>query len=241
MTPRPAACVALLGAWALAGCSLLYDWGAEIGGGADAAPRPADAAAPAADAACSGAGCATPDAGVSAAGCADGEREGFVDLAAQPDVAGCAGGFTEPGLRIAAAPACGRGAGDDGINPDGVGCNASDLCAAGWQVCASAAAVAAASASGTCEGLVPDDVPLFFATRQSGPGGAECGDGANDLFGCGTLGAAPAASCAPLDRFSNDLCVDLGAPWSCGADGLAEADTVTKPGPTAGGVLCCRD
>ena len=182
----------------------------------------------------------TPDDGLCAVGCADGEREGFVDVEAEPNIAGCSGGFAVAGLLADAAPACGRAGGDDGEVPDGAGCGATDLCGAGWHVCLTPGQVQ--SAGGDCAGSTPEGAPaLFFATRQSGPGGAECGAGANDLFGCGNLGLATAASCAPLDRFSNDLCAAIGAPWACGADGLNEANNVTKGGPDGGGVLCCRD
>jgi len=240
VSARPATWVVLAAAVALAGCSFIYDWDAEIRAGIDAAPPSArDAAPPAADAACATCG---PDAGVNRSGCADGEREAFVDVAAQPAIAGCAGGFTVPGLLNEAAPSCNRLAGDDSAAPGGAGCNASDLCAAGWHVCRTPAEVAAASSSGTCAGAVPANAPAqFFAIRQSGPGSADCGEGANDIFGCGTLGIAPGNTCAPLDRFSNDQCIELAAPWSCGDDNIAEALNVTKPGPAAGGVLCCRD
>lgn len=175
-------------------------------------------------------------------GCADGEREGFLDQAAHPDVAACAGGFAEPGLFASVSPACARAAGDDGSAPDGAGCNVADLCAVGWHVCVGAAEVGARAPGGCGDAVGAPDAQVFFITRQSGPGGATCGAGANDLFGCGSLGVAAAdPSCAPLDRFSNDLCAALPAPWSCGADGAAEADQVAKPGVDAGGVLCCHD
>jgi hypothetical protein len=157
-------------------------------------------------------------------------------------IAACAGGFSLPGVLNEMPPACGRTAGDDGANPGGAGCNAMDLCAAGWHVCASPADVTASSGGRGCAGSVSlASPPSFFATRQSGPGGAACGAGANDLFGCGNLGAVPAASCQPLDVFSGDLCASIGPPWTCGLDGLAEAVNVSKAGPDGGGVLCCRD
>ncbi len=170
-------------------------------------------------------------------GCADGEREGFTDAAAYPHVAACAGGFALPGLRTTIAPACERAAGDDGAVPDGAGCNVADLCADGWHVCVGAAEVGARTAN-SCAAAGDG----FFVTRQSGPGGAACGDGANDIFGCGAVGQAVTdASCAPLDRFSFDLCSALPAPWSCGADGAVEADAVAKAGADAGGALGCRE
>ena len=206
----------------------------------DEAPAGPDggAAAPAADAA--------PDDGADeaavAAGCADGEREGFLDQAAHPDIAACAGGFAEPGLFDSVTPACARAAGDDGGVPDGAGCNVADLCVVGWHVCVGAAEVGARAPGGCGPATATPEAQVFFVTRQSGPGGATCGTGANDLFGCGSLGVAAAdASCAPLDRFSNNLCAALPEPWSCGTDGAAEADLVSKPGAAAGGVLCCKD
>jgi hypothetical protein len=116
-----------------------------------------------------------------------------------------------------------------------------DLCQAGWHVCATPAEVAAKAGAGGCTGAAP--AGTFFVTRQSGNGLAQCAaTGANDLFGCGGTGAAPdAPTCAPLDRFSNDLCAALPAGWACGADGLNEANNVTKPTSDGGGVLCCRD
>jgi hypothetical protein len=120
-----------------------------------------------------------------------------------------------------------------------VGCSVEDLCAAGWHVCAGASEVAQRSPAGCAPAA---SVPgLFFATRQSGPGDAPCGAGANDIFGCGSLGAVPDTGCAPLDRFGHNLCSSLGPPWSCPGDEWGEANTVAKPDAGGGGVLCCRD
>lgn len=192
-------------------------------------------------------------------GCADGTREGFVDPSAFPDVAGCAGGFQVPGILGPGVPACGSLAGDDSANPGGAGCSAADLCGAGFHVCRSSAELLSLSAGG-CAGITSEP-GLFFVTRQSGPGCGICALGssvspacgncecvsdclqndltANDLFGCGTAGAST-SSCGAFDRFSNNMCSSLPAPWSCGADGCNEAHALVKPGPGAGGVLCCR-
>lgn len=196
-------------------------------------------------------------------GCADGSRDAFRDRARFPRIAGCAGGFVNAGLSRESSPTCGRAAGDDGPNPSGTGCSATDLCAPGWHVCRSASDVASHSPNG-CEGARDAEGESFFATRQTGPGcghcatgsdttcdGASCRSGcaqttrtSNDIFGCGTLGgASQASSCAPLDRFSNNLCSALAPPWRCDGDpnGLFESDLVVKPGPERGGVLCCAD
>jgi hypothetical protein len=174
-------------------------------------------------------------------GCADGTREAFASLAEFPDIAACAGGWSVPGLLAVASPACGREAGNASPNPTGSGCNVADLCQVGWHVCATAAEVAARTAGAGCAGAAAGQ-DAFYAVRQSGPGGAECGVGANDLFGCGDQGASPdMASCAPLDRFSGDLCAELPLTWQCGQDGGDEANAVTKIASEGGGVLCCRD
>ncbi len=222
----------------------------------------------------------------STVGCADGQREGFVDVGSYPDIAGCSGGWTSPGIMAghsamapacpqlpdiadSTRPACGRGAGDDGNSPGGDGCTVSDLCAAGWHVCTTASEVALRAPRGCRDATRPNDAPLFFATRQSSSGCAVCAIGlrtgpecnpaactpgclqtpalSNDVFGCGNFGA-PVSGCGPLDRFSDNLCTAMvGSPWSCNAPtptddtGLCEGYTVVKPGPSHGGVLCCRD
>ncbi|WP_434388703.1 Kelch repeat-containing protein [Melittangium boletus] len=214
-------------------------------------------------------------------GCADGQREGFVDSSRYPNIAGCSGGWSIPGVLVSTpgfepycsqqpmndtlTPACARGAGDDGSNPSGAGCNVADLCAPGWHVCANEPEVATNSPTGCSGATRAGDPALFFATRQSGTGYGVCASGTgtgpecnsstgaygclqttrtgNDLFGCGNLGAAPATTCGVLNRFSNNTCMDLGSPWDCGGAPAeyCETQAVKKPSPGRGGVLCCRD
>jgi hypothetical protein len=179
------------------------------------------------------------------AGCADGSREGFIDRAAFPMIAGCAGAWALPGVKTVAAPACARQAGNNGANPDGAGCNVSDLCATGWDVCPGRVAVQNRIGSHSCN-EVTTDAQTFFATRQSGPGGNVCSSAlqdVDDVFGCGTMGmAAEPASCAPLLVDSGNDCSSLkGMPgaWSCAnpdeALNITKADAVV-----GGGVLCCQ-
>jgi hypothetical protein len=214
-------------------------------------------------------------------GCADGQREGFVDQTKYPNIAGCSGGWSIPGVLVSTpgfapacpgiptydtlTPACARGAGDDGSNPNGSGCNVADLCAPGWHVCNTAQEVADRSPTGCDGATVAGDPLLFFATRQSSTGCGVCATGtstsdscnstscvagclqttrtSNDLFGCGNLGAATPTACGALNRFSNNLCGSLGSPWSCidNGSGLCEAYVIQKPNPSRGGVMCCRD
>lgn len=177
---------------------------------------------------------------VSASGCSDGEREGFVDVTTHPMTAGCAGGWSVPGLRVT-EPACARVSGDDSANPDGAGCTTADLCAEGWHVCRSAVEVEERSPTG-CNGAVPGGDLLMFASAQSGPGGADCNDdGTDDFFGCGTLGIPPDLGCGVLDRLSGNRCLSVGAPWECSSNQNNEVNIVVKADATRGGVLCCRD
>lgn len=217
-----------------------------------------------------------------ATGCADGAREGFVDVSAFPDIAGCSGGFTIPGVMAAnpgtaptcpsvvtydtVTPACNRMGGDDGLNPSGTDCNVADLCAAGWHVCATASDIESHSPTG-CEGATQaTDPPLFFVSRQPSTGCGICATGtntgcnsascatdcapteltANDLFGCGNLGAVSWLSeCGPINAFSDNLCgAFAGSNWTCNDGegwGFCEGYVVTHAGPTFGGALCCRD
>ncbi len=192
-------------------------------------------------------------------GCADGEREGFTDRMAAPDIAGCSGGWSVPGVRATLSPICNRVSGDDSTNPSGQGCSVADLCAIGWHVCADKEEVAARSPSG-CASAVPPGTPnngLLFITRQRSTNNIVCEDrasatGVNDLIGCGNLGPSLDASknCAPLDRALasqhdgrcdfNEAEPPLG-PWMCGASSIRESENVTKSGPALGGVLCCRN
>ena len=55
------------------------------------------------------------------------------------------------------------------------------------------------------------------------------------------MGSPPNGNCSPFNRFSDNLCAGIGAPWSCGSDGYQEANNVTKASSAGGGVLCCRD
>jgi hypothetical protein len=183
-------------------------------------------------------------------GCADGQREGFLDEDAYPQIAACSGGWATPGITPdTVVPTCGRKGGDDGALADGAGCSSADLCAQGWHVCEGWKEVAAKSPTG-CAGATPPGAPSkshFFAIRQPSANNIVCGDwgdGFNDVFGCGNLGVglAPDKGCGPLDRALastqpdtcgfNEAQPPLG-PWECkggaGSD-LKEGQFITKKG-----------
>lgn len=187
---------------------------------------------------------AAPDVAEYPAGCSDGSREGFGALETYPDLAGCAGAWSVPGLRDV-APMCALRGGNDGVQLDGAGCSAADLCAPTWHVCQSSIDVALSQPTTlrSCAGLGAAPNTLF-ATAQSGAAG-NCDEGpaaTNDFMGCGTAGPAAMANCAPLDRSSDNMCFSLtSVGWNC-PDPDNEVNTVTKSMPlVGGGVLCCRD
>lgn len=264
--PRRTAFAWLLLGLVPAGCTLFFpglgqvsglggDGGGEVGPGNPdgAADAPADAARDARRPDAPGVEVREPTPVTGSAGlvgCADGSREGFPALTDWPNIAGCSGAWSVPGLldETARSPQCGRAAGNTGMRPDGQGCSAADLCAAGWHVCLGSAEVARRSPSG-CETVVIDTDAvrvLFVVAAGASPQGVCSPDptAANDLHGCGTFGQTHMDFCRPLDRrmgFAD--CSATGGVWSCG--GVAqydrEAELVTKSSSTLGGVLCCRD
>ena len=101
--------LALLALAPALGCGARSSLGApEPGAGGATATGPTTATAT------SGSGGAPP---VSTAGCSDGTREGFTDVAKFPRIAGCSGGFSVPGVLVTLAPACARIAGNSSPNP----------------------------------------------------------------------------------------------------------------------------
>ncbi|MEO6772853.1 MAG: hypothetical protein ABI467_07505 [Kofleriaceae bacterium] len=145
-----------------------------------------------------------------------------------------------PGPRCGSLPDPGCQTSGNNAPTSGVACTAANLCAPSWHICTDAAEVAARLPMGqTCaSGITTDD---FFATDQSSVGSGLCGDtGANDLFGCGGLGKAATASCAPLDVSSGNNCGSIGTAWSCGGSDTGERTGVIKPQLGGGGVLCCK-
>jgi hypothetical protein len=181
-------------------------------------------------------------------GCADGTREGFVDVGIWQLIAGCSGAFRIPGVvgAPASSPHCARLGGNSGANPAGIGCSIADLCADGWHVCKDAREVERLSPS-DCESAAPPGQTRFFAVQGgSSPQGVCYADvaAANDVHGCGTLGQPEVAACQPLDRrLSFADCLASSGVWWCGtaSDHLNEANLVFKTDGAFGGALCCKD
>ena len=158
------------------------------------------------------------DAPIAQPGCADGQREGFIDDEKFPFIAGCSGGFSIGGVMpfapksIAQCPSvvatdttvarCNHAAGDDSSNPNGVGCDVEDLCEPGFHVCKSSSDVGAHSPSGCDGATVSGDPPLFFVTRQSSNGCGICATGSSTGPQCDSEACTP--GCAETERTSND-------------------------------------
>ena len=152
-------------------------------------------------------------------GCADGTREGFLDLVRFNNIAACGGAWQIPGIHHDEGPACNRNSGNTSANPDAVGCNIEDLCAEGWHVCLGRDDVRTRSESG-CDGILDNvntNEPWLFITRTSSTGNLNCDPDTvgvplnqNDIFGCGNFGCyATGSDCDPLRLSSHDLCVAL--------------------------------
>jgi hypothetical protein len=173
---------------------------------------------------------------VSPIGCADGQREGFVDASAYPNIAGCGGAWTVPGVSLFAPteapscpglrprdtrnPACGNVAGDDSSNPSGSGCNVADLCAPGWHVCLDANDVSRSSPNGCVGATGANSPPLLFLTRQSSTGCGVCATGTSTASNCNS--ATCAAGCLQTERISNDV-------FGCGNYGAFSNSTACGP------------
>ena len=187
------------------------------------------------------------------AGCSDGDREGYQDWDAYPDIAGCSGGWSVGGItRSDLAPTCSRGSGDDSWNTEGDGCSAADLCSEGWHVCEGMDEVAAKA--GSCDDAVPWGTPdksLLFAVQQQSDNGSVCDNGTangNDIFGCGNLGTELSSdkNCGVLNRVIASMnpgscgyneAEPSHGPWECFGDDDShyhEGELVTKKGCPGG-------
>jgi hypothetical protein len=157
-------------------------------------------------------------------GCADGQREAFVDAAAFPRIAGCLAAW--PGAKSlrdksASAPSCGDDAGE---------CPApGDACAVGWHVCGANGATS--------------DLKQVSAAQCENAGGGRFSAAISHCIaqdGC-QYDPAPAAS---YPCFASGWCSE---PVCCGNDcGETHIPVGTDQGCSqatsarAGGILCCR-
>jgi hypothetical protein len=168
-------------------------------------------------------------------GCADGQREAFVDATAFPKIAGCLASWD--GGKSMRAPQTGKACGDD-LGPCAV---PQDACAAGWHTCGASGSVAELrQVSGQqCE--------------QAGGGRFSAAiSHCKTQDGCNyDMSASASYECYPEGWCSESVCcgADCGEFGSC-TGGVWDNDTHIAQGTDqgcgniqsnrAGGVLCCK-
>lgn len=170
-----------------------------------------------------------------AIGCADGQREAFVDAAAFPAIAGCLASWN--GTQSMRAPGTGAPCGDD----RGECAVPADVCAAGWHVCGARGAIA--------------DLRQVSAEQCEQAGGGRFSSAISHCetqSGC-TYDTRPEGDYECFERgwCSETVCCgnDCGQFGSC-TDGVWPGKTHIAQGTDqgcgatsarrAGGVLCCR-
>jgi hypothetical protein len=176
---------------------------------------------------------------VSAIGCSDGTREGFVDLAQYPTIAGCAASWT--GTVSLRASATGAACGDSSAGP-GAPCAApADACATGWRMCGDTGDPSDVSSRLSVAQCSADAVGTFMAAMSHCTSYNPCVY--TPPFGCNASGAFCAeAVCCGTACNTNNVCKDgvyAGATevrWTMNTHpGCAEI-----PQGIVTGVLCCK-
>lgn len=169
-------------------------------------------------------------------GCADGQREAFVDERASPAVAGCIGVWAERmSLR---APATGLACGDD-LGPCGA---PADACAPGWHVCGDDGRLAEIAAIGpdACERAGGGRFVAAISHCETQDGCATDDPRTGD-YACFEQGWCSEPVCCGNDCTELGVCRDgiwpgrthipVGVDQGCGSIGASRAR----------GVMCCRD
>ncbi len=167
-------------------------------------------------------------------GCADGQREAFVDLAQYPKLAGCIGEWGE--IADLRAPATGRACGDD-LGPCAV---PADACAPGWHVCGASGAIAEVAAIGQdkCEqaGGGKFVAAISHCATQNGCSYADPNSGS---YACYPNGWCSEAVCCgsdcgtgvcPSGVWKDHTHIAVGTDQGCGALRSSRAR----------GILCCK-
>ncbi len=167
-------------------------------------------------------------------GCADGQREAFVDLAESPNVAGCIGEWGDV-ADLRAAPT-GRACGDD-LGPCAV---PADACASGWHVCGATGAIGEVEAIGAerCEqaGGGKFVAAISHCATQDGCNYADPHAGNYQCFKDGwcseavCCGTACGTGVCPSGVWPGHTHIAIGTDQGCGAIRASRAR----------GILCCR-
>jgi hypothetical protein len=168
-------------------------------------------------------------------GCADGQREAFVDAAAFPNIAGCVASW--PGKPSLRTPSTGKTCGDDAGECPSPG----DACAPGWRVCGANGATAdlLQVSDQQCEqaGGGRFSAAISHCMKQSG---CVYDNSATANYPCFDSGWCSEPVCCGSDCGQFGACTDgiwkgkthipVGTDQGCGKASSARA----------GGILCCK-
>jgi hypothetical protein len=169
-------------------------------------------------------------------GCADGQREGFADLAKNPRIAGCLGSWK--GKKSLRDKPTGKACGDDG-EPCTV---PADVCAEGWHVCGN---------SGQSKDL--KDRVSVKACHGAGPGRFNAGysHGQTDEMCPPKPTPQTIFPCTQSGKGSEPVCCGNGCKYGACKDGTWPGKTKISRGTSEGcgaltsarngGVICCFD
>jgi hypothetical protein len=167
-------------------------------------------------------------------GCADGQREGFVDAAASPNIAGCIAEWS--GVASLRAAATGAACGDD-LAACAV---PADACAPGWHMCGGAGAIADVSqlSAAQCQGAGGGRFVAAMSHCET-QSGCEYDNAQTGTYECFESGWCSEPVCCGADCLSGSCTggiwegetrIALGTDQGCGAMASSRAR----------GVLCCR-
>jgi hypothetical protein len=169
-------------------------------------------------------------------GCADGQREAFVDAAAYPTIAGCLASWAGP--QSMRAPRTGAACGDD-RSPCAV---PGDACAGGWHVCGDSGAMADLRqiSSDECEmaGGGRFSAAVSHCIAQSG---CEYDPAPEAVYPCFDSGWCSEPVCCGADCGEFGNCRDGAWPDATHIPAGIDQGCGATLSQRAGGVLCCRD
>jgi hypothetical protein len=168
-------------------------------------------------------------------GCADGQREAFVDTATFPAIAGCMGSWE--GTESLRAEASGTACGDDGAT-----CNApSDVCAPGWHVCGASGAVSELRAI-TADECANAGGGRFSAAISHCEAQENCvyDQTANANYPCFASGWCSEPVCCGADCGEFGVCTDGVWPGGTHIPVGEDQGCAAMHADRAGGILCCK-
>jgi hypothetical protein len=168
-------------------------------------------------------------------GCADGRREGLLDMTLFPNIAACIGTWSgQLSLRL---PATGQACGNDLAKTCST---AADLCASGWHLCASGG-----SAIEVTHNLTPDQCDFagggrYVAATSHCLGLCVYDPSGNEMYPCNPIGDCAEPVCCGEACRNFGECIDAIWPGRTHITNGRDQGCGMITSVRAGGVLCCR-